>query len=171
MCGIYFCCLADVCGRACDLDSCREILSRRGPDFAEEKMLKYPGFSLHLYSTVLWLQGDTMTEQPLIDEFGNILMWNGDIFEMTDCQRNSQDSDTLLLSRLLSEVSSPTEILATMARIKGPWALVYLHRASNTVWFGRDFFGGEEKHQGDTFAVGRYLFAQERSVESSGDVR
>ena len=82
-----------------------------------------------------------MTEQPLLDEFENILMWNGDIFDIKDTERNSLESDTLLLSRLLSKVSTPCEILNLISRIQGPWALVYYHKSSNTVWFGRDFFG------------------------------
>ena len=141
MCGIYFCCTTDGCDVVSDLQCCRDILSRRGPDFSQEKIIKYPGFSLHLYSSVLWLQGDRITEQPLVDEFENILMWNGDIFDIKDTKRNSQESDTILLSRLLSKVSSPSEMLELMSRIHGPWALVYYHKSSNTVWFGRDFFG------------------------------
>ena len=141
MCGIYFCCTTDGCDFVSDLQCCRDILSRRGPDFSQEKIIKHPEFSLHLYSSVLWLQGDRITEQPLVDEFENILMWNGDIFEIKDTDRNSQESDTLLLSRLLSEVTTPSEMLNLMSRIHGPWALVYYQRSSNTVWFGRDFFG------------------------------
>ena len=141
MCGIYFCCITDGCDEHCDLDSFRNILSRRGPDFTQENCLQCPGFCLHMFSSVLWLQGDTMTEQPVLDQFGNILMWNGDIFEMIDHERNSQVSDTEVLSKLLSQASSPTEILEIMSRIRGPWAIVYFHQASNTVWFGRDFFG------------------------------
>ena len=141
MCGIYFCCVMDGCDELCDLDSCRKILARRGPDFTQEKTLQCGGFCLRLFSSVLWLQGDMMAEQPVLDEFENVLMWNGDIFEMKDCQPNSHESDTVLLSRLLSQASTPTEILNIMSAIKGPWAFVYFHKASNTVWFGRDFFG------------------------------
>ena len=117
MCGIYFCCITDGCDEHCDLDSFRNILSRRGPDFTQENCLQCPGFCLHMFSSVLWLQGDTMTEQPVLDQFGNILMWNGDIFEMMDHERNPQVSDTELLSRLLSQASGPTEILEIMSRI------------------------------------------------------
>ena len=131
----------DDCGVVSDLHCCRDILARRGPDFSQEKIIKYPGFSLHLFSSVLWLQGDRITEQPLVDEFENILMWNGDIFDIKDTERNPLESDTILLSRLLSKVSTPSEMLNLMSRIHGPWALVYYQKSSNTLWFGRDFFG------------------------------
>lgn len=35
---------------------------------------------LRLAGCVLWTQGDKPVPQPLVDENGNVLLWNGDIF-------------------------------------------------------------------------------------------
>ena len=29
----------------------------------------------------LWLQGENVTKQPVEDDYGNILLWNGDILD------------------------------------------------------------------------------------------
>ena len=33
---------------------------------------------------VLWMQGNAPTRQPLQDSAGNILLWNGDVFNRQD---------------------------------------------------------------------------------------
>eukprot|EP00092_Neocalanus_flemingeri_P054932 GFUD01064781.1.p1 GENE.GFUD01064781.1~~GFUD01064781.1.p1 ORF type:complete len:357 (-),score=139.02 GFUD01064781.1:660-1592(-) len=82
-----------------------------------------------------------MTSQPLVDTMGNMLMWNGDIFRMSGVEKDTMESDTTLLSRHLSTCQTPTQVLECMASITGPWAMVYLQETTNTLWFGRDFFG------------------------------
>ena len=64
-------------------DSILPYLARRGPDRRGRKELCLKNdqrtVCLTLTSTILHLRGK-MTPQPLIDEFGNILCWNGEIF-------------------------------------------------------------------------------------------
>ena len=147
MCGIFFC----ICGEAGEAEArkarakCLPLLRARGPDKVTEMEVSLEtGHSLVMASSVLWLQGESLTSQPVTDEAGNILMWNGDIFdiELADEQeRNHLESDTSLLSRLLSRCVTSCDILDVMSRIHGPWAMVYYQKHSNTVWMGRDFFG------------------------------
>ena len=99
------------------------------------------GLNIGMVSTVLWLQGDQIQKQPLVDTFGNILMWNGDIFRIENESRDECESDTSLLSRLLAKCDSSYDIISVMEKIHGPWAMVYYHKKTNCVWFGRDFFG------------------------------
>ena len=125
---------------------CLSLLKARGPDKVTEMEVSLEtGHSLVMASSVLWLQGDSMTSQPVTDEAGNILMWNGDIFDIEledrEEERDNSESDTSLLSRLLSRCMTSRDILEVMSRIHGPWAMVYYHKHSNTVWIGRDFFG------------------------------
>ena len=141
MCGIFLC----VCNTSCPFTlppKCKDLLSRRGPDnLAITARQDDMGHKITACSSVLWLQGDTMTCQPLIDDQENMLMWNGDIFSMEGVDRDTRESDTSLLSRHLSTCQTPEQILQCLARISGPWAMVYLQKSSNTLWFGRDFFG------------------------------
>lgn len=53
----------------------------------------------------------------------------------------SEENDTSVFSQHLSSCSSPSEILAVLATIRGPWAFVYYQKAGDCLWFGRDFFG------------------------------
>ena len=65
------------------LDSFLPHLERRGPDHTGRKDFDnkndHRTFHLSLIGTVLHLRG-RKTPQPLIDECGNILLWNGEIF-------------------------------------------------------------------------------------------
>lgn len=64
-------------------DSLLPHLERRGPDHTGRKDFDskndHGTYYLSLIGTVLHLRG-RKTPQPLIDECGNILLWNGEIF-------------------------------------------------------------------------------------------
>ena len=143
MCGIFFCVCREEENCYEHLDQCLELLTHRGPDSQTvlDPMLTGIGHVLGACSTVLWLQGDQIQLQPVIDSQGNILLWNGDIFNVENQDRNLSESDTTFLSRLLSQCSSAEDITGLMSIIHGPWALVYYQKRTQTVWFGRDFFG------------------------------
>ena len=144
MCGIYLC----LCPHTnhdltnATLNSCKNLLARRGPNnLVITSRATTTDHMITACSSVLWLQGDSMTSQPLVDTMGNMLMWNGDIFRMSGVEKNTTESDTTLLSRQLSLCETPDQVLECMASISGPWAMVYLQASTNTLWFGRDFFG------------------------------
>lgn len=121
------------------LGKCEPLISRRGPNSSSRFHRKIGNLSVIGLSSVLWLQGDCLCDQPIIDDEGNILMWNGDIFELAEL--TLKESDTSLLAKKLSSCISDQEILSTMAGIRGPWAMVFFHATTKTLWFGRDFFG------------------------------
>jgi len=141
MCGIFLC-LCPSHTSPSFTPSCQDLLSRRGPD--NLAITTRPASMDHMVtacSSVLWLQGDSITCQPLVDSLNNMLLWNGDIFNMTGVSRNPSESDTSLLSRHLASCETPDQMLDCMASISGPWAMVYMQETTNTLWFGRDFFG------------------------------
>ncbi|KAJ6844800.1 asparagine synthetase domain-containing protein 1-like isoform X1 [Iris pallida] len=102
----------------------------------------------------LQLRGISPVVQPLMDNLGNILVYNGEIFGGIDVSTNGNDSEALLdslrrscsgchgLERACgsdgSSVKSIPEILST---IRGPGALIYWQEKTKTIWFGRDAFG------------------------------
>ena len=49
-------------------------------------------------------------------------------------------SDTEYVGKQLAS-GHQEEVLSFLAGIKGPWALIYFHRPSNRLYFGRDVFG------------------------------
>jgi len=145
MCGI-FCYLED---SSCNLKSiselersCLKLISRRGPDASNTLSISCGKYRLVFTACVLWLQGEAICEQPLVDPLGNILAWNGDIYEFeNDNQGSTGMSDTQFLSGQLERCESDREVLSCFEKIKGPWAFIYWQKNQNKLWFGRDFFG------------------------------
>lgn len=80
-----------------------------------------------------------LTPQPVQDDAGNVLEWNGEIFGGLPV--TPEENDTAVLSQRLSSCSSPSEILTVLSTIRGPWGFVYYQKAGDYLWFGRDFFG------------------------------
>ena len=71
-------------------------------------------------------------------------MWNGDVFnrdQVGEVEGEEEESDTVLVARRLGEARSVEEVVEVVGRVRGPWALVYLHLATASLWFGRDYFG------------------------------
>lgn len=150
MCGICFCLYTDTeVSRSyfqAFSDSILPCLARRGPDRRGRKELCIKNdqrtVCLTLTSTILHLRGK-LTPQPLIDEFGNILCWNGEIFGGIKVKIEENDTSVLMkiLSSPKSDVTHSEHILSTMAKVQGPWSFVYWQATEQKLWFGRDYFG------------------------------
>lgn len=80
-----------------------------------------------------------LTPQPVLDNAGNVLEWNGEIFGGLPVR--PEENDTAVFSQRLSGCDSPSEILSVLSTIQGPWGFVYYQKAGDYLWFGRDFFG------------------------------
>ena len=156
------------------LQACAFSLLRRGPDsFKTQKVLhkinedQPCGSSneavaveqtLHFSGGVLHIQGESgIVEQPHIDEFGNILLWNGEVWDSADGTLSLSGRaksgllgicDTIIVAKLLREACDlPAEghedsaIAECLANIYGPFAFIYYHATSSRVFYGRDPFG------------------------------
>ncbi|KAF2074545.1 hypothetical protein CYY_004128 [Polysphondylium violaceum] len=130
----------------CDL---KTRLLNRGPDsivLHEKKIQCTNGtdnskvdVEINLISSVLGMRGE-LTVQPLIDKQGNILMWNGELFDGYEIGQH--DNDTMLMSHLLSTITNnPRDVLDIMVKVKGPYAFIYWHESCRRLWFGRDVLG------------------------------
>ncbi|XP_053327828.1 asparagine synthetase domain-containing protein 1 [Spea bombifrons] len=140
MCGI--CCTVSFI--ACPgetFDSENDVnLQRRGPDSSQH--LITCDFN-HRYSCffsghVLHLRGK-LTPQPLKDKHGNVFLWNGEVFGGIEI--SSTENDTQVMLNRLSDCNGEHDILALLSLVQGPWAFIYYHAESHSLWFGRDFFG------------------------------
>lgn len=97
------------------------------------------GVSMIFANSILQLRGSHPTTAPDIDESsGNIMIWNGQIFNGIEVPEGVNDGD--ILFRKLCSLSSD-DIPFLLSRIRGPWAVVFWHAESQTLWFGRDVFG------------------------------
>ncbi|EGF83610.1 hypothetical protein BATDEDRAFT_29385 [Batrachochytrium dendrobatidis JAM81] len=96
--------------------------------------------------------------QPMIDLHGNYLCFNGQVFGGLHVPLDSNDT-TMLSSQLAIENLDESHILKTLSEIHGEWAIVFYHKRTNCVYFGRDHLGRRSllmhlpTHPQDTFIL------------------
>ena len=133
-------------------------ISRRGPDSLRvvEKATKNGNVEVCMVTSVLHLRGDKRVDQPLVDENNeNVFSWNGEIFGGYPSVKEGE-SDTISVYVALKEHLNKTiyqekidnrekfktclarELLRFFSRVEGPFAFLYYHHATSTVWWGRD---------------------------------
>ena len=116
---------------------CKERISSRGPDNLLEKCISLcDNFSGYFAASILWTQGSKITVQPSIDEDGNILLWNGDIFSGNLIGTNNKSDTSIIL-----EAFKSSDVQYTLQQIKGPYSFIYYQKSSKLLYFGRDFLG------------------------------
>ncbi|XP_036364101.1 asparagine synthetase domain-containing protein 1 isoform X5 [Octopus sinensis] len=115
-------------------------ISHRGPDASNWTSFSVSEeISATLYGFVLHLRGQ-LTMQPLTDQNGNILLWNGEIFDgLPELQEDDNDTEALLTA--LSHCHTDEEILSVLSHLQGPWAFIYWQVERKQLWFGRDVLG------------------------------
>ncbi|DBA90990.1 TPA: hypothetical protein ACH3X2_004197 [Trebouxia sp. C0005] len=111
-------------------------LHRRGPDsWGIEQVALGPTANLQIQGSLLQLRGSTAGVTPIKDGQGNLLVLNGEIFGGLDIAPKCNDSQGLL--QALSAGKAPDVFNC----LRGPWAAVYWHADTRTLWFGRDVLG------------------------------
>ncbi|XP_012267837.1 asparagine synthetase domain-containing protein CG17486 isoform X2 [Athalia rosae] len=145
MCGIFcYVCRAknyQVSGttdsRSEEWEKCKDATNARGPDgvtdITQQLTKEWNG---HFAASVLWMQGSRLVLQPCVDVNGNILLWNGDIFNGN--LASDKDCDTLTVLR---NFNSSQNVIATLLKIQGPYSFIYFDNLNNRLYFGRDPFG------------------------------
>ncbi|XP_056635530.1 asparagine synthetase domain-containing protein CG17486 isoform X1 [Diorhabda sublineata] len=118
----------------------REVISRRGPNsLGIELFTTKDNIQLLFAATVLWLQGEQITKQPVINKT-SILIYNGDIFQGIPEECKYQIGDTKYIFDLLNGVE-PSEVHEKLYELQGPYALIFYDKLKNNIYFGRDKFG------------------------------
>jgi asparagine synthetase B (glutamine-hydrolysing) len=102
-----------------------------------------PSLHLTFAGSILQLRGDDPVSPPLKDpNSGSILLWNGEIFNENNEKQNltvptgGNDAEALLDALLTTN-----DIPSVFSSIHGPWACVFWHSETGTLWFGRDVLG------------------------------
>ncbi|XP_044585168.1 asparagine synthetase domain-containing protein 1, partial [Cotesia glomerata] len=118
-------------------DLIKDNISKRGPDkLSSHYQILNEQLVGNFSAGVLWMQGPEPRVQPCVDDKGNILLWNGDIF--SGPLKIETESDTFAL---LTHLKSSKNILQTINLIEGPFSLIYYQKSTNLLYFGRDFIG------------------------------
>ncbi|KAK2461753.1 hypothetical protein APHAL10511_006216 [Amanita phalloides] len=148
MCGILVLAHADI--NRSPLSSClwqklRVENASRGPDAQNECQFYTPGpleyrqFSTFLFvASELRLRGEGLVRQPHLND-GNILCWNGEIFEGMEI--SVKENDGVKLMDALCSLENPDCIPELLGQIEGPYAFVFYHKASQKLFFARDPLG------------------------------
>ncbi|EPT04161.1 hypothetical protein FOMPIDRAFT_1027956 [Fomitopsis schrenkii] len=111
----------------------------RGPDAQGTVVLQEGNYCLSFNASELRLRGDSSVSQPHRDDQGNILCWNGEIFEGIEINPTENDGEKLF--SLLRSRQTPEDIRDCMGRIEGPYGFVYYQHSTRTLHFGRDPLG------------------------------
>ena len=117
-------------------------ISARGPDSLQTHRIQLPGsdsqpsLELAFTSSVLHLRGHEVTVQPLISEAGDVLCWNGEVWDGLEIGEDENDG-----VKLLAALTAGKPVWKVMEGIEGPWAMVYYSSKDRKLWFGRDCLG------------------------------
>ncbi|XP_059418359.1 asparagine synthetase domain-containing protein 1-like [Carassius carassius] len=137
MCGI--CCVVSLTTAHNPLDKhVHENLKHRGPNSSWDITEPISNGSLVFSAHVLHMRG-CLTPQPLQDDNGNMLLWNGEVFGGLRVEQG--ENDTKVVLHHLSMAQSASDMLSLLSQLRGPWAFIYYQKVERCVWFGRDFFG------------------------------
>uniref|UniRef100_A0A3B1K694 Asparagine synthetase domain-containing protein 1 n=1 Tax=Astyanax mexicanus TaxID=7994 RepID=A0A3B1K694_ASTMX len=138
MCGI--CCVVNLSASSqCVLQKhVREKLQNRGPHSSRDITETASRYSCLFSSHVLHMRG-VLTPQPLQDDDGNTLLWNGEVFGGLPV--GAEENDTKVVIQHLSLCKNPSDLLSVLSQVKGPWSFIYYSKVNQCIWFGRDFFG------------------------------
>ncbi|KAF8649793.1 hypothetical protein AX16_005559 [Volvariella volvacea WC 439] len=96
------------------------------------------GVEMEIFASELQLRGDTPITQPHV-EGGDLLCWNGEIFDGLNISTN--ENDGVRLFRALRTISTPKDVVDILGSVEGPYAFVFYHGASRKIFFGRDPLG------------------------------
>ncbi|GIY15564.1 asparagine synthetase domain-containing protein 1 [Caerostris extrusa] len=145
MCGIclslYFCQKStfDEFKNVSSLQHLHLKLKQRGPNYFQKISHSFSDvFHLNFISSVLHLRGISPSLQPVTDDAGNVLMWNGEILGGPLFEQSQ--SDVKVLSEKLFSCTETSHVISVISSIEGPFAFVF-YQNNGLVWFGRDVFG------------------------------
>ncbi|XP_017786570.1 PREDICTED: asparagine synthetase domain-containing protein CG17486 [Nicrophorus vespilloides] len=123
-------------------EGCEYLIKNRGPDSYQtlEYICSKTSCNLKLGASVLWLQGKSLTKQPLENE-SSIFVYNGDVFGSETIQDNLRESngDTELFQKALD--GNDGNIKKFLKGIRGPFAFIYLNKQKSKLYFARDIYG------------------------------
>ena len=129
-----------------DVKQLLECIANRGPDARDTTRVKQ---NMVLLASVLHLRGVKCMMQPFsTKDSHDVLLWNGEVFGGRPVVSRTQ-SDTRQVFEAISSATADTTskknvgmiILKVLDMIEGPWAVMYWHHKTQSLWFGRDRLG------------------------------
>ncbi|KAI5898694.1 uncharacterized protein SCHCODRAFT_02530840 [Schizophyllum commune H4-8] len=142
MCGICFVLRRNTTGEDGDLRMLYPLLEQanatRGPDAQRTRKVRADHIDLSFFSSELRLRGEAPVVQPHEGE-GNILCWNGEIFDGLNI--SATENDGVRLFEALGSLTAAEEVAALFSILEGPYAFVYYQHRTRCIIYGRDPLG------------------------------
>lgn len=122
----------------------RDANAVRGPDTQHRHQTTLNSghaVTVHLdfFVSELQLRGDAPVVQPHVTESGNVLCWNGEIFDGLDVR--PEENDGVKLFTAMNNLEDASHVVPLLGTLEGPYALVYYHHQSRKIFFARDPLG------------------------------
>ena len=121
------------------------LLSRRGPDrgHSVSRIIRTSDRALKIkfWGTVLHLRGETIQEQPVFDEAGNIFCWNGEVFGGSPTVPLDRSDTRCVFDSLVScaaDGNGAERLVDVMSNVQGPWSFLFWDSCTSRLWWGRD---------------------------------
>ena len=116
-----------------------EKLSHRGPDNKDYIEIKFGNSYLYLGSTRLSIRGDETCNMPLSNEDGNVIIYNGEIFDIktlsNDFNLSLEKNDTYFLLESLSNKEF------NLNQVNGMYAFAFYNKLDDQLILARDRLG------------------------------
>ncbi|GAA5960988.1 hypothetical protein JCM21900_001938 [Sporobolomyces salmonicolor] len=118
-------------------------VKERGPDASDSRVQHVQhnqsfSYELRFHASILHMRGEGVSTQPFVADNGDVLLWNGEIFDGLDVAPNENDGRKLFD---LIESSGPSNFFAAIRNIEGPYAFVFYQASTSRIYFGRDPLG------------------------------
>ncbi|BGP18654.1 hypothetical protein JCM10213v2_006720 [Rhodosporidiobolus nylandii] len=121
-----------------------EGVKGRGPD-AHNTITKHlhtssksSHFELRFHASILHMRGDDVTVQPFTADNGDVLLWNGEVFDGLEVDSHENDGKKLF-DRI--QLCGPSSFSAAIRDVEGPYAFVYYEASTQCIYFARDPLG------------------------------
>tara|TARA_B100001564_G_scaffold272412_1_gene234058 strand:+ start:381 stop:2186 length:1806 start_codon:yes stop_codon:yes gene_type:complete len=136
------------------IEDLTQSMVHRGPDETRTSIYQTSGGYLHFGSARLSITGLDDGSMPMEDEKGNVLVYNGEIYELDNLRSKysldiNSKSDTRHLLKILSE-----QKIEEIDNLNGMYAFAYFEKENERVILGRDklgikplYFGSNNKYK------------------------
>ena len=123
------------------ISSLSNSLKHRGPDKVSYRIVEFNNKYLHLGSARLSITGLIDGDMPMVDEYQNALIYNGEIYELKKLREQfslniESKSDTRHLFKFLKNYQTKY-----LPDLNGMFAFCYFDKLSEKIYLARDRFG------------------------------
>ncbi len=123
------------------IDSVTKSMVHRGPDEIKTSIYPIGNNFLHLGSARLSITGLKDGGMPMEDEYGNVLVYNGEIYELDTLRKKyslnlESKSDTRHLLNIFRK-----EEISEIKNLNGMFAFAYFQKNTGKIFIGRDRLG------------------------------